>query len=546
MNELTYNILDPNIKLATHQVEPTNELISCLSDVNNSTGRIVIGPTGCGKTWVMAAAIRQVQHSIPSYYLYGGNTNDDEMFRLHPIMLITPRNCITEQQRVLTRCSIKDVAVCSIDSLGSSYGENYIDWVSRMEKGNLVHTPVWRAESMPRCILLDECQNAKNPRSRRAKILQAYVNQGGKLIAVSATPFQKGCETKLLMTACGITDESGFQFWVDYTTNYQSNDNSPTAVARIKKVLEDNGVLISIKNVRYPFKPITKNWLIEPTPEQSKAIAASYAKYCEARAKANKRQHQYIIAVWQAQRVMRLECELERVPNICIHAREHELQNGKAVIIASNYIPTLKGCWKYLVRTLGVAPDKISFLVGNQTDKEKQKNIDDFQQGKTHYFLTTLKSGGTGLNLNHNCEASRPRVIILPPTWSVYELIQVLGRAQRITNLSQVVQIIAWFKGTVEEDVAARLEKKYNCIKELLNNKDSYITDIFNKALGDGDDLMAEIKADELEESLEFVDNDDGSVTVKGNKAVTKKEDEPVEEESFFDLGMLCEDEVVK
>lgn len=541
MSTNIFNVKHPNIKLQPYQIAPAEELIDCLADTTNSVGRVVIGPTGCGKTWVMAGAIKQIQKDFPSYYLYAGNTNDEEMFRLHPVMIITPRNCITEMQRVLTRCDIKDVAVCSADSLGSSFGENYIDWISKMEKGNLVHIPVWRAESMPRAILLDECQNAKNPRSRRAKILQAFVNQGGKLILVSATPFQKGCECKLIVTACHITDDSGFQFWVDYTTNYQANDNSPTAVARIKKVLEDNGVLISIKNVKYPFKPITKNWLIEPTPEQSKAIASSYAKYCEARAKANKGQHQDIIAVWQAQRVMRLECELERVPNICIHAREHELQNGKAVIIASNYIPTLKGCWKYLVRTLGVAPDKISFLVGNQTDKEKQKNIDDFQQGKTLYFLTTLKSGGTGLNLNHNCEASRPRVIILPPTWSVYELIQVLGRAQRITNLSQVIQIIAWFKGTVEEDVAARLEKKYNCIKELLNNKDSYITDIFNKALGSGDDLMAEIKADELEESLEFVDNDDGSVVVKGKKANSKKDEEP-EEESFFDLGLLCED----
>lgn len=531
--------MNTNIKLLSHQVEPAKSLADALLNSNNRYGRLVIGPTGCGKTWVMAAAIKEAQLTNPELFTYNSD-NIDEMFRLHPILVLTPRNVITDMQRAFTRCNLKDIEVTSADSLRGEYGKNYIDWITTIKLGKIQLNPVWQENTMPRAIFLDECQNAKNPNSLRSKILQAYVNQGGKLFLVSATPFQKGSECKLIATACGLTTDDEFEFWVNYTTNYQANENSPTAISRIKKVLEDNGSIIKISNVRYPFKPITRNWLIEPSEAQAKAIASSYARYCEAREKAGKSQHRDMVALWQAQRVMRLECELERVPNICIHAREHDLQHGKAIIIASNFIPTLKACWKYLVRTLKVAPEEISFLVGNQSDKDKQLNKDNFQTGKTKYFLTTLKSGGTGLNLHHEYPEARPRVIILPPTWSVYELIQVLGRAQRITNLSQVIQIIAWFRGTVEEQVADRLEKRYDCIRELLDRKDNFIANIFEQALVKSTDteLMNSLN-EELEASLDFVDTDDGKVIIKGKK--TNSEDDN-EEESLFDLGMLCED----
>lgn len=123
-------------------------------------------------------------------------------------------------------------------------------------------------------------------------------------------------------------------------------------------------------------------------------------------------------------------------------------------------------------------------------DSERQQNIDDFQTGKTLFFLTTLKSGGTGLSLHHEHKTSRPRVVILPPTWSVYELVQVLGRAQRITNLSQVIQTICWFAGTVEEKVAQRLASKYDCIKELMDRKDNFIENVFEKEIT-GSELLA-------------------------------------------------------
>ena len=49
------------IKLLTHQVRPTAELYEAMTDLGDKNGRLIIGATGCGKTFVFAAAIKQAQ-----------------------------------------------------------------------------------------------------------------------------------------------------------------------------------------------------------------------------------------------------------------------------------------------------------------------------------------------------------------------------------------------------------------------------------------------------------------------------------------------------
>ena len=519
------------IKLLTHQVRPTAELYEAMTDLGDKNGRLIIGATGCGKTFVFAAAIKQAQDTYPELFKF--NDDLDSMFLQYPIMVLTPKNAIVQQQRVLLKAGIVDVIVCSADSLrtssegkknkkgearGASFGDQFIYWKSEMVKGVLEIVPYWHESTMPRIIMLDECQNCKNPDSLKTKVLLAYVKAGGKLILISATPFQKGCEARLIVAACGLTSVDSSGYYIKQVTQYQDEENSPTAVKRIKEALKARGKLIEIKNVRYPFKPIMKNWLITPTDEQRDGVNAAYKRYCEAREEAGKHQHQNIIAVWQAQRVMRLECELLKAENIIDHAIEHRL-NGKAIILASNYVPTLNKYWGLLTKK-GIPASKISVLFGDMPDVKKQQAIDDFQSGRTEFFLTTLKSGGTGLSLHHCETTALPRVVILPPTWSVFELLQVLGRAQRITNLSQVIQIIAWFKGTVEEKVADRLETKYDCVKELINNSEDFIVNIFNNEVTNKAELLMMQNAPDEPNSPEV----------------------DIEEESSFDLSMLGEE----
>ena len=44
---------------------------------------------------------------------------------------------------------------------------------------------------------------------------------------------------------------------------------------------------------------------------------------------------------------------------------------------------------------------------------------------------------------------------------------------------------MAYFRGTVEEDVAERLEEKYSCVRELMERRDNYVENLFNKSIND-------------------------------------------------------------
>jgi superfamily II DNA or RNA helicase len=491
----------PIVELKPFQLEPTTRLTDCLLkaiDKQNPRGQLVIGPTGSGKTFVMAFALARVQ--AKGFYL----RKDDDFLKLHTVFILVPKNSVIQTTRVFNKVGVRDTLIINADNLRTQKGgELYIDWVSEYQNGILTQKPVWKADTMPSVIIADECQMFKNPRSQRTKVLKAFVAQGGLLILVSATPFQKASEAELIVEACRYLGEHNtFSWYADQVSNSNPSGNSPIAIKRIKNDLEANGCLNSITGVKYPFKPKIANMLLDPDDNERARIEAAYELYAKKRREILKKpDHQGIIELWQAQRVMRAECELVRVPKICRFAKATQ-ESGRAILFASNYIPTIRAYWTELVKKLGVGEKKISFLVGGLSDKKRQENIDNFQTGKTDYFLTTLKSGGVSLSLNHQFTSALPRTVVLPPTWSIYELMQMLGRGQRIDNLSAVEQYLVWYKGTIEEKVANRLGAKYDCVKELLDRKDDYISNLFNSELG-GDDTDLDEQIRKLEEQAQ-------------------------------------------
>ena len=478
------------IKLLPHQKAPSDFILDCFLNIGSSKGKLIMGQTGCGKTFVLADAIRRAQDKG----LFQIN-NEARPFQMHSLMVLAPKNCITQHRRVFAKAGLKNVEVTSGDSLRSSYGECYINWKTVVKHGELEEEPEWDESSMPDCIIIDEVQQYKNWGAQKTKCIAQYLKQGGKVITMSATPFQKASEARLVLAACGLVPPDNFNDYANSVSNGSPTANSPIAIRRIKHDLMEADAIFEIKGVRYPFKPIIKNYLFDLSQVKRVIFLQAYAEYLEERAKAGKSgTPQGIIALWVAQNKFREKAELLRADEIAELAFNICTSQGRQIIIGSNYIPTLRKVWATLIK-LGVKPEKISHLIGGMGEKQRQQMIDDFQSGKTDYFLTTLKSGGTGLSLHHELEAARPRTVILPPTWSVYEMIQVLGRAQRINNLSQVEQFICWYKDTIEDKVAQRLESKFACLRELIDRKESFISEVFNGEVSEYEREMFEKEA---------------------------------------------------
>ncbi len=144
---------------------------------------------------------------------------------------------------------------------------------------------------------------------------------------------------------------------------------------------------------------------------------------------------------------------------------------------------------------LGNLPSELE--LGPQDYEQRQVEIDRFQRGDSLYCLFNFKSGGVGLSLHHSDELTkqkcrrkpdsnfayeediptiptRPRVSFLAPTYSAIELVQGLGRAPRLTSLSDTAQIIVFYRGTIEAAVAGAVSAKLRCLRKVVRQRESW------------------------------------------------------------------------
>jgi SNF2 family DNA or RNA helicase len=96
---------------------------------------------------------------------------------------------------------------------------------------------------------------------------------------------------------------------------------------------------------------------------------------------------------------------------------------------------------------------------GQQTLKERDRNIEKFQADKETVIICMIQSGGVGISL-HDTHGIRPRIRIISPQWSAQILVQSLGRIYRSGCKSKCIQKILYCSGCVEERVQKVLEKK--------------------------------------------------------------------------------------
>jgi len=140
--------------------------------------------------------------------------------------------------------------------------------------------------------------------------------------------------------------------------------------------------------------------------------------------------------------------------------------------------------------------------LGPQTLAARQDEIDRFQLGNSLYCCFNFKSGGVGLSLHHSDELTkekcrrkdngyvylddilsiptRPRCSFLAPTYSAIELVQGLGRAPRIASLSDTMQTLVFYRGTVETSVAAVTSAKLKCLTKIVRQREDWSDLILN------------------------------------------------------------------
>lgn len=157
----------------------------------------------------------------------------------------------------------------------------------------------------------------------------------------------------------------------------------------------------------------------------------------------------------------------------------NELKDGKnRALIFSQFTSFLD-----LVRqALDKAGEEYLYLDGSTPMKQREKLVQEFQQGDCPFFIISLKAGGLGLNLT-----GANYIIHLDPWWNPAIEQQATDRAYRIGQEQKVTAYHLVASHTIEEKIIRLHETKRNLADALL----------------DGTEMSHKLTAKELMEMLE-------------------------------------------
>lgn len=128
---------------------------------------------------------------------------------------------------------------------------------------------------------------------------------------------------------------------------------------------------------------------------------------------------------------------------------------------------------KQLINMLSNRLDKAGIphglITGDQDAVERQRHMENFQNGRTKFILCTIAAGGTGITLT---KAST--MVFLQRSWSMVENIQAEARGHRIGSEQHdsvfVVDYVT--KGSAEENVFKAVEGKKAHLEFILRDKE--------------------------------------------------------------------------
>jgi SNF2 family DNA or RNA helicase len=128
---------------------------------------------------------------------------------------------------------------------------------------------------------------------------------------------------------------------------------------------------------------------------------------------------------------------------------------------------------RQLIEILSAAMTKAKIphglITGAQNEDERQKAVDDFQEGRIKWILFTAQAGGVGITLT----AAR-RLVMLQRPWSLVDHKQALDRVHRIgSEIHDSILIMDYVtEGTIEERVLQVLETKSDNFEQIVRDKD--------------------------------------------------------------------------
>ena len=394
-----------------------------------------------------------------------------------PVVIVCPKVVIPSWTKVLSHFGIKAHCLINYEKLirGNTEHLSFKDGKDNSASDYTINFP---KNSL---VILDEVHKCKSATSKNSDFLIKLKMDGYKSLLLSATAATNPLEMKAFGFATTlhnltsyrqfITDSGayvgrygGFQIDLQSQKTVEAMSNihdklfnlykvsSRMTRKMFDKIFPDNHVMAECFDMGTNTDKI--NRVYQQMESELAALEESSVNYS---------QHHFAIMT-KARRM----AELLKVPTM-VEMIEDWYDEGISPVVFVNFTDTVEAIEKQLAKNRKF-DGKIARIVGGQSDKVRQKDIELFQSDDKRIMIANLAAGNAGVSL-HDLNGNFARGSIISPSYSAINLLQALGRIHRAEGKTKCIQKVMFAAGTIEEDACKRVQSKLNNL-ECLNDGD--------------------------------------------------------------------------
>jgi ERCC4-related helicase len=160
--------------------------------------------------------------------------------------------------------------------------------------------------------------------------------------------------------------------------------------------------------------------------------------------------------------------ELLKVPTM-VEMIEDWFDEGISPVVFVNFTDTVEAIEKQLKKN-SKFDGLIGKIVGGQSDKVRNSDIDGFQSDNKRIMIVNTQAGNSGISL-HDLNGKFARGTIISPSYSAINMLQALGRIYRAEGKTKCIQKIFFADNSIEVDICKRVQSKLNAL-DVLNDGD--------------------------------------------------------------------------
>lgn len=391
--------------------------------------------TGTGKTYTSAAICRQL--------------------KLKPF-IICPKASMTTWERVCKYFEVQPLCIVNYETVknGKCYNDgNRIDCpYIKIQKVGKITSYVWKLPKYS-IIIFDEVHKCRNIKTQNALLLMSAKNEQNVLM-LSATLADRPSSFHIFGHMLGFYKSfKGGKNWINgmikEDKSYIGVSQKLSAINR--QIFPNKGSRMRIAELGDQFP---KNQVSADCYYIDKEVKEIVNKSLEI-IKGDKKIRGDLQDILKA----RMKLEEIKIP-IIKELINDNLENGYSIVVFVNFNKTLRKLAKIFNTTC--------IVNGETKDKDREQNIQNFQDNKERLILCNIEAGGTSLSL-HDLHGI-PRISIISPPLSSITLMQALGRINRSGAKSPALQRLIYCEGTCEEIICNKVKSKLDFLAKLNDN----------------------------------------------------------------------------